>query len=394
MVHGLPTGRHEGATVTQPGCAGRHTSIYARRRARGFGHASGVRAPGEETKPTRGRPWIAAALAAALALGAASASWARGPLGARDADYQDAVALAHKRYVSERSGKVSQSNTALAAVSPDLYAVVVVRVDGKVFEAGDAGKPLLLTAIAAPFTAALVGEQRGADFMNSTAGALAGTAPVPPGRSTADWGKPPTTALELEGALATLSLVQPQGDVDGKWRVLAANLGGFAGREPSLDEAAYQAALAAATRVNTKARDLSQEGRLTDKAELTADLYLRQGSVTLTTRELAIMAATLANKGENPVSRKRVVSEPVAINIQQLLINSGLKGGKRADWLKKAGVGVSIGESGAIIMVVPGRLGIAVYSPPLDSAGNSVRGQRALRYLVQTLFIGPDPTAP
>jgi glutaminase len=55
---------------------------------------------------------------------------------------------------------------------------------------------------------------------------------------------------------------------------------------------------------------------------------------------------------------------------------------------------VSIGESGAIIMVVPGRLGIAVYSPPLDSAGNSVRGQRALRYLVQTLFIGPDPTAP
>jgi len=391
MVSGLQTGRQAGATVGQPGCAGRHTSIYARRRARYRSNASGV---GVSGTGSRRRPWLAACLAATLAFGAGSVSLARGPLGARDADYQDAVALAHKRYVSERSGKVSQSNTVLAAASPDLYAVVVVRVDGKVFESGDSGRPLLLTAVAAPFTAALVGEQRGADFMNSTAGAVAGTAPVPPGRTTADWGKPPTTALELDGALATLSLVQPQGDADGKWRALLTNLGGFAGREPSLDEAAYQAAQVAASRVNTKARDLSQEGRLVDKAELTADLYLRQGSVTLSTRELAIMAATLANKGENPVSRKRVVSEPVAKNIQQLLINSGLKGGKRADWLKKAGVGVSIGESGAIIMVVPGRLGIAVYSPPLDGAGNSVRGQRALRYLIQTLFIGPDPTAP
>lgn len=391
MVSGLQTGRQAGATVGQPGCAGRHTSIYARRRARFSGNASGVGVSGTDS---RRRPWLAVCLTAALTFGAGSFSWARGPMGARDADYQDAVALAHKRYVSERSGKVSQSTTVLAAASPNLYAVVVVRVDGKVFEAGDAGQPLLLTAIAAPFTAALVGEQRGADFMNSTVGAVAGTAPVPPGRTTADWGKPPTTPLELDGALATLSLVNPQGDADGKWRALLANLRGFAGREPGLDEAAYQAAQAASNRVNTKARDLSQEGRLTDKAELTADLYLRQGSVTLTTRELAIMAATLANKGENPVSRTRVVSEPVAMNIQQLLINSGLKGGKRADWLKKAGVGVSIGESGAIVMVVPGRLGIAVYSPPLDSAGNSVRGQRALRYLVQTLFIGPDPTAP
>jgi glutaminase len=333
-------------------------------------------------------------LAAVLALGTGSAGWARGPMGARDADYQQAVMLAHKRYVSDRTGKVSQSNTALAAVSPDLYAVVVVRIDGKVFEAGDAARPLLLTGVAAPFTAALVGEQRGADLMNSTAGAVAGTAPVPPGRATADWGKSPTTALELDGALAMLSLVKPQGDADGKWRAVLANLGGFAGRDLDLDEAAYQAAMAAADRIKSKARDLSQDGRLVDTPESSADLYLRQRAVALTTRELAIMAATLANKGENPVSHKRVVSEPVAINIQQLLINSGLKGGKRATWLKKAGVGVSIGESGAIIMVVPGRLGIAVYSPPLDQAGNSVRGQRALRYLVQTLFIGPDPTAP
>ena len=106
------------------------------------------------------------------------------------------------------------------------------------------------------------------------------------------------------------------------------------------------------------------------------------------------MAATLANDGVNPVNQKRVVSQPVAKSIQTLLIESGWRGAKKAAWLKKAGVGAMAGNSGVIIMVVPGRLGLAVYSPPLDSAGNSVRAQRALRYLVQTLFIGPDPTAP
>jgi len=333
-----------------------------------------------------------------LALGASmlasTLGMARGPMGARDADYQTAIEQAHKRYVEDHSGKVTQSVPALASVSPNLYGVVLVRVDGKVFAAGDTDTPLVLTAIAAPFAAALVAEQRGPDFMNSTAGAVAGTAPVPPGRTPADWGAAPTTALRMEGAMATLSLVQPQGDADGKWRALLANLGNFSGRELALDEKVYQSATSSAEAVSRKARELSQEGRLVDTPESTADLYLRQSSVALTTRELAIMAATLANDGVNPVSLKRVVSEPVAKNIQTLLINAGLPGGKKADWLRKAGVGASTGESGAIIMVVPGRLGIAVYSPPLDTAGNSVRAQRALRYLVQTLFIGPDPTAP
>jgi len=315
-------------------------------------------------------------------------------MGARDADYQTAIAQAHKRYVDDRSGKVSQSIPALAAVSPDLYGVVLVRVDGKVFAAGDSDTPLVLTAVAAPFAAALVAEQRGPDFMNSTAGAVAGTAPVPPGRTPADWGKAPTTALRMQGAMATLSLVQPQGDADRKWRALLANLGSFAGGELVLDEKVYQSAALSADSVKRKARELAQEGRLVDTPESTADLYLRQGSVAVTTRQLAIMAATLANDGVNPVNLKRVVGEPVAKSIQNLLINAGWAGGKKAAWLQKAGVGVSTGESGAIIMVVPGRLGIAVYSPPLDSAGNSVRAQRALRYLVQTLFIGPDPTAP
>ena len=350
-------------------------------------HASGFRA----SVPRRR---LAAAVGAALALGLSVLALARGPLGARDSDYQTAVTQAHKRYAADQSGKVTNSVPALTSVSPNLYGIVVVRVDGKVFEAGDARTPLVPTEVAAPFTAALVAEQRGADVLSSTAGAVAGTAPVPPGRNPADWGKPPTTALAAEGALAALSLVQPQGNADGKWRALLDNLNGFSGRELSLDERVYQSAASSAERLHAKARDLSGDGRLADDPKVTADLYLKQGSVALTTRDLAIMAATLANDGVNPVNQKRVVSQPVAKNIQTLLIDSGWRGGKKADWLKQGGVGAISGKSGVIIMMVPGRLGIAVYAPPLDSADNSVRAQRALRYLVQTLFIGPDPTAP
>jgi len=305
-----------------------------------------------------------------------------------------AVAQAHKRYAADQTGKVTTSTPALASVSPTLYGIVVVRVDGKVFEAGDARTSMVPTEVAAPFTAALVAEQRGADVLSSTAGALAGTAPLPPARNTADWGKAPGHALTPEGALAMLGLLQPQGNAEGKWRALLDNLSGFSGQEISLDERVYQSAASTAERVIAKARDLAEDGRLADQPGTTADLYVKQGAVALTTRDLAIMAATLANEGVNPVTQKRVVSQPVAKSIQTLLIESGWRGAKKAAWLSDAGVGAMAGNSGVIIMVVPGRLGIAVYSPPLDAAGNSVRAQRALRYLVQTLFIGPDPTAP
>ena len=119
--------------------------------------------------------------------------------------------------------------------------------------------------------------------------------------------------------------------------------GELSGRELALDEKGYQSATSSADKVNLKARELSQEGRLVDTPESTADLYLRQGSVSLTTRELAIMAATLANNGVNPVNQKRVVSEPVAKNIQTLLINAGWPGGKKADWTQEGRSGRSTG---------------------------------------------------
>jgi glutaminase len=316
----------------------------------------------------------------------ASDAIARGPIGAREADYEMAVSQAHQRYQADPSGKVPENVAALAGTRPDAFGVVVVRSDGRVFEAGDTSLRFPQGAIAATFTAALALEQHGSDLMSSAKGAVAGTVPLPNARGAADWGLAPTAALELDGSLATLSLVQPSGDAAGKWTLILDNFGKFAGAPLSLDEHAYRAEKPLVARLPQAAQELATDGRLKDDPGITADLYLKQISVAATTRELAIMAATLANDGVNPVNEKRVVSAETAKKVQEMLL-AKRKG--QSAWMFKAGIAASVGNTGAIIVVLPGRLGVATYSPPLDSAGVSVRGQRAIKYLSQALLFNP-----
>jgi len=313
----------------------------------------------------------------------ASGAAARGPYGARDSDIQTAVTQAHQRYQAENSGKVSELMSSIGEVSPAVYGVVIVRVDGKVFEAGDARVSFVLGALAAPFTAALAATQQGTEVQSSTAGAVAGTAPVPNARTPADFGKAPRNALSGEGAVTTLSLVRPPRDVDGKWRALLDNFTKFSGRELTVDERVYHADKPIMPRVLDMTRALGAEGRLLDDPAITADLYLRQSALTVTAYDLAVMAATLANDGVNPVTRKTVVSAAVAQDIAAQL-KASRKGSSA--WMSKAGIPATAGVAGGILVVIPGRLGLATYSPPLDSAGVSVRGQRAIKYLSQVLF--------
>lgn len=356
-----------------------HLYIGAGNRTRPLGGASGT--PG----------WRLAAALLAIAL--ASVAQARGPKAARDADFQMAINQAHQRYQGVETGKVASQPPMLAQVDPKLFGIAIVRIDGTVFRAGDADHALLLDAISAPFASALLSEQQGTEVMNSTAGALAGTAPLPSARGAADWGNAPSNALESSGTMPLLALLQPKGNVEAKWQSLRENLGRFAGHEVNYDGTHYPAVLAGADKLKSRARELSNEGRLADDAQITADLYVRQNLVSVTTKDLAVMAATLANGGVNPVTRDRAVKKEVAESTVKLLMNSGLRG-ERKSWLIKSGVGAMTSRSGAIILIVPGRLGIAVYSPPLGSSDISARGERAVRYLIKALMIGPDPTLP
>jgi glutaminase len=337
---------------------------------------------GHRTRSPRNAPGLFLLGSALLWLASSSTTLARGPLGAREADYQLAISQAYQRYQSDTTGKIAEPIAGLPALATH-YAVVIVRVDGKIWEQGDARVPFVLAAMAAPFTAALAAEQRGPELLNSTAGAVAGTAPVPPGRTVADWGPAPNMAFGAEGSIATLGLVQPQHDADAKWRALMQNFNRFAGAELSVNDRAYHGEPPLAARVPQLTRELASDGRLQDDVDPTADLYLRQSAVSVTARDLAIMAATLANDGVNPVDRKMVVKPEVAQAIQSQLL-APRKGS--STWMSKAGIAASAGISGGIFVVVPGRLGIAVYAPPLDASGVSMRGQKAIKYLSQALM--------
>lgn len=338
-----------------------------------------------------GDAWRIAGVLLGIAL--LSSAEARGPKAARDADFHTAVTQAYERYKATESGKVASQPAVLATVSPSLFGIALVRTNGTVFHAGDSTQPLLLDSISAPFAAALLSEQQGSDALTSTPGALAGTAPLPDARGAADWGNAPSTALESSGSMSLLALMQPKGNADSKWQALRENLGRFAGHDVNYDASAFQAVWPGADRLKAKARELSKAGRLADDPEVTADLFVRQNLANVTTQDLAVMAATLANDGVNPVTRTRAVKAEVAKATVDLLMKSGLRG-KRQAWLIKSGVGAMTSRSGAIILIVPGRMGIAAYSPPLGSQDISVRGERAMRYLIKVLMIGPDPTQP
>ncbi len=247
---------------------GKHSYIYGR---------SGVRS----RNASRRRPGLVV-FAAVLALVASHVSLARGPKGARDADMQTAVSQAHKRYKTDGSGAVPDTVPIGTKISPDLYGVVIVRVNGKIFEAGDTRVPFVLTAVAAPFTAALVAEQQGGAGSNNP--------------------------LDWEGSITTVSLVKPQHDADAKWRALLGNLGAFAGRELFLDDGRYRSASAASGIGAGSRAPTGQPGPAARRCRCHRRLFVKQGAVTLTARDLAIMAATLANDGKNPVKGNAVVS--------------------------------------------------------------------------------------
>ena len=185
------------------------------------------------------------------------------------------------------------------------------------------------------------------------------------------------------GAIATTSLV-PGGTLEEKWAFIQAGLSRFAGRTLSLDDEVYASALETNYRNQSIARLLQSYGRVyVDPAEA-VELYTRQCVLNVSARDLAVMGATLADGGVNPLTRERVVSPAVCHYALAVMTTAGLYE-TSGDWLYDVGLPGKSGISGGIVAVSPGKGGLGTFAPPLDAAGNSVRGQLAARFLSQHL---------
>jgi glutaminase len=295
---------------------------------------------------------------------------------------QAAVDEAHRLYRAEASGTTSQTYPTLARARAP-----VRHLRGRGWRqhvpAGDSGHEFTIMSVAKPFVFALVCETLGAEQarqklgVNATGLAFDSLSFVE--RSADGRSNPMVNA----GAIAATSLVQGESSNE-KWEYLADGLSRFAGRDLRLSDETYASASATNHRNRAIANLLASRNRIYwDPAE-TVDLYTRQSCLLTSAEDLAVMTATLADGGVNPVTGMRAVTPDACQHALAVMATAGMYE-TSGDWLFDVGVPGKSGIGGGVIAVSPGKGGLGAFSPLLDPAGNSVRGQLAARHLSRTL---------
>ena len=304
----------------------------------------------------------------------------------------DALSAAHAMFRGDTSGQVADYIPALAEADPRLFGLSVADVGGSLRQAGDAGHPFSIQSISKAFVFALVDQAIGHDTVrrrvgvNNTGLRFDSILAIELNHGS------PMNPMVNAGALATVSLV-PGADAAERWDFIQHGLSRFAGRDLELNKRVYESEAGCNQRNESMARLLDSYGRLGwDPIEAT-DVYTKQCSLSVTTLDLAVMGATLADGGVNPVTGEQVVDATVCSDALAALATSGLYE-RSGDWLYEIGMPGKSGVSGGILTVAPGKGGLAVFSPGLDPAGNSVRGQRATHYLSGALGLNLFASTP
>ncbi|MFD4790714.1 glutaminase A [Streptomyces sp. NPDC058459] len=280
---------------------------------------------------------------------------------------------------SDTSGAPTGYIPELAAADPERLGVAFATVEGEVYGAGDIDTEFTIQSISKPFVYAMALSDRGFDSV------LARVGVEPSGEASnqisleRDTG-PPLNPMINAGAITVHSLAGTA-DLEPSARVarVIGGLSTFASRPPTTDETVRASEMAHAHRDLAMAHMLRSHGILTEDAHAVVDGYTRHCSVLVTTRDLAIMAATPANRGTNPLPGEQVVPEPVVRQALSVMFNCGMYDAA-CDWATQVGIPVKSGVAGGLIGALPGQIGIAAFSPRLDAHGNSVELQGGIGF--------------
>lgn len=289
------------------------------------------------------------------------------------------VVQAHNRYRDVDDGKVADYIPALANASPHLFGICVAGARGHLFAVGDTDVAFSIQSVSKPFVFALVCQAIGHDRARDVLGVNSTGLPFDSVMAVEMNDRRTMNPMVNAGAIATTSLV-PGATAEEKWKHVRDGLSRFAGRSLDLDDAVYASESATNLRNQGIAHLLEGYGQLHCDPEHATDVYTRQCSLAVTVTDLAVMGATLADGGVNPVTGERVIDERHCKHVLAVLATAGLYE-RTGDWLFDVGLPGKSGVSGGIVTVSPGKGGLAVFSPPLDEAGNSVRGQLVTRFL-------------
>jgi glutaminase len=280
---------------------------------------------------------------------------------------------AHQRFRANAEGHVSRVYPALAEVPADLFGICIAGTSGHVYAVGDADREFTIMSISKPFVFALVCGLLGAEEMRERVGVNGTGLPFNSLEAVERSADGRTNPMVNAGAIATTSLARD-------WRFLHDGLSRFAGRELPFDDGVYASASETNARNQGIARLLQSRARLYRDPAEAVDLYTRQCSLRVTARDLAVMGATLADGGVNPVTGDRVIDAAVCHYTLAVMLTAGLYE-TSGDWLYDVGLPAKSGIGGGIVTVSPGKGGMGTFAPLLDAAGNSVKGQLVARFL-------------
>lgn len=300
---------------------------------------------------------------------------------------QKALDEAYAKYKNLKEGKNADYIKELATVDPNIFGIAIVTTDGQVFTKGDIKSMVSIQSVSKVFTMAKdiedLGHQAIQDKIGVDATGLRFNSIV---------------AVELQkgkeinplvnpGAIAATSLIAGKDSV-AKWKTIIDIHSDFAGRPLSVNWPVYVSEAGDNLRNQSIAHLLKAYGRMYfDPVEAT-DLYTKQCAINVNAMDLATMAATLANGGVNPVTKKKVVSPQTAMYTLPVMATAGLYDNSGI-WLYNSGLPAKSGVGGGLLAVCPGKFGIAVVSPPLDEAGNSVKAQKVIDFIVDQLKVNP-----
>jgi len=306
---------------------------------------------------------------------------------------QDYLEALHARFADLRSGEVASYIPELAKADPAWFGIAIATVDGKVYEVGDSRRPFTIQSISKPLVYGIALEDHGAEAVRRKVGV------EPSGDAFNAISLEPHTGRPMNpminaGAIATASLVKGESAEARLARVVGA-ISAYAGRALALDEAVFESERRTGHRNRAIGHMLRNYGILGDAPDPVLDLYFSQCSVLVDGRDLALIAATLANGGVHPVTGERAVAAQHVGPILSVMTTCGVYD-LTGEWVYSVGMPAKSGVGGGIIAVLPGQLGIGVFSPALDERGNSVRGVEVCRALSRELalhFLQPPRSA-
>lgn len=308
-------------------------------------------------------------------------------------DFQRVVDSAHSKFKDVKEGANADYIPILATVPSDMFGVVIVTREGEVYSAGEFSYEFSIQSVSKPFTASLVMAEQGPRAIREKIGIEPTGLPfnskialeLHPERS--------VNPLVNAGAIAAVSLVEASSEKE-RWHKVLRNISDYAGRDLQVLEEVYKSEYETSWSNRAIANLLYNYERLYSEPEEALRVYTKQCSIGINTRDLAMMGATLANEGVNPATGKRLLPREHVPELLAIMATAGFYD-ESGEWMYSAGLPAKTGVGGGIVAIVPGRFAIATFSPPLNEAGNSVRGMKAIRYIAGELGVGlygPNPS--